>query len=54
METGGEVIKSRVETEGDRKGYNVETKENDTKNVSTALRPKKRKMHKSYAEIVRR
>ena len=31
MEIGGERIESIVETEGDREGYNVETKENDTK-----------------------
>ena len=31
MDTGGEVIKSRVETGGYRTGYNVETKKNGTK-----------------------
>ena len=31
METRGEIIESRVETEGYRTGYNVETKENGTK-----------------------
>ena len=31
MDKGGKGIKSIVETEGDRTGYNVETKENDTK-----------------------
>ena len=36
METGGERIESSVETEGDRTGYNVETKENGKNNVSAA------------------
>ena len=31
METGGEIIESRVDTEEYMTGYNVETKENDTK-----------------------
>ena len=31
METGGERIKPSVDTEGDRIGYNVDTKENGTK-----------------------
>ena len=31
METGGERIGSRVESEVDRTGYNVGTKENGTK-----------------------
>ena len=31
METGGKRIESRVETEVDRTGYNVETKENVSK-----------------------
>ena len=35
MKTGGEIIECSVETEGDRTGYNVDTKENGTKNVST-------------------
>ena len=34
METGGEIIESSVEIEVYRTGYNVETKENGTKNVS--------------------
>ena len=43
METGGEIIEFSVETERDRKGYNVKTKGNVTKNVSTAWRQKKKK-----------
>ena len=31
METGGEIIEPGVETEGDRKGYNMATKKNGTK-----------------------
>ena len=31
MEKGGKIIESSVETEGDRTGYNVETKQNGTK-----------------------
>ena len=31
MDKGGKIIESSVETEGDRTGYNVETKENGTK-----------------------
>ena len=31
METGGEIIESSVETEGESTGYNVETKENGMK-----------------------
>ena len=31
MDTGGERIKSSMEIEGDRTGYNVETKGNGTK-----------------------
>ena len=48
-------IESRVETEGYRTGYNVETKEMVRKNVSTAWRRRKKgkEMHKSYADIVR-
>ena len=42
METGGKIIKSRVETEGYRTGYNVETKENGTKKVSTQWRQRKK------------
>ena len=42
METGGEIIEFSVETERDRKGYNVKTKGNVTKNVSTAWRQKKK------------
>ena len=30
METGGEGIKSRVDTKGDRTGYNLKTKQNGT------------------------
>ena len=31
MDKGGEIIDSSVEIEGDRAGYNVETKENGMK-----------------------
>ena len=31
MDTGGERIESSMEKEGDRTGYNKDTKENDTK-----------------------
>ena len=41
METGGEIIESSVETEVDRTGYRVETKE------------KEKEIHKTYADIVR-
>ena len=33
METGGKRIESRMEIEGNRTWYNVETKENGTKNL---------------------
>ena len=53
MDTGGEIIESSVETEGYRTGYNVETKENVTKqylhNVET--KEKEKEMHKSYVYI---
>ena len=44
-----------METEGDRTGYNVETKENGTKKClhSVETKEKGKKMHKSYADIVR-
>ena len=56
METGGEIIESRVETEGDRTGYNVETKENGTKQClqSVETKEKGKEIHKSYADKVRR
>ena len=54
METGVERIESSVETERDRTGYNVETKENDAKqcihNVET--KGKGKETHKLYADIV--
>ena len=55
METGGEIIESSVEIEGDRTGYNVETKENGTKKYlhSVETKEKGKEMHKSYADIVR-
>ena len=55
MERGGEIIKSSVETEGDRTGYNVETKENGTKTCLHSVETKKKgkEMHKSYADIFR-
>ena len=55
METGGERIEYSVETEGDRKGYNMETKENGTKTClhSVEIKEKGKEMHKSYADIVR-
>ena len=54
IETGGEIIEYRLEIEGDMTGYNVETKENGTKNDSTAWRQRKKgkEMHKSYTYIV--
>ena len=42
METGGEIIESSMDTKGDRTRYNVETKGNDTKNVSKAWRQRKK------------
>ena len=55
METGGVIIESNVETEGDRTGYNVETKENGTKTCLHSVETKKKgkEMHKSYEDIVR-
>ena len=54
METGNERIESSVETEGDRTGYNVETKENGTKIClqSVETEEKEKEMHNSYADIV--
>ena len=37
METGGERIESIVDTEGNRTGYNVETKEYGVKNYLHSL-----------------
>ena len=55
METGGERIKPIMETEGDRTLYNVETKENGMKKCLHIVETKKkRKMYKSYADIVHR
>ena len=42
MNAGGEGIKSSMDIEGDRTGYNVETKENGTKNVPTGWRQRKK------------
>ena len=55
MHTGGEGIDSRVDTEGDRKRYNAETKENGTKKRlhSVETEEKEKEMHKSYLNIVR-
>ena len=58
METGVERIESSVDTEGDRTGYNVETKEDGTKKClhiveTNEKRKKGKEMHKSYADIVR-
>ena len=54
METGGERIKSSVDTEGDRTGYNAETKENGTKICihSVDTKEKEQEIHKSYTDIV--
>ena len=43
MEIGGEIIESKEEKEGDRTGYNVDTKEMVQKNISTAWRRSKYK-----------
>ena len=54
METGEERIKSRVDTEGDRTGYNLETKENGT-NIcfhSVETKEKGKEIHRLYADIV--
>ena len=55
METGGEIIESSVEKEGDRIGCKVEKKENGTKKClhSVETKEKGKEMHKSYADIVR-
>ena len=55
MDTGGEVINSRVDTEGYRTGYNAEAKENGTKKRlhSVETKEKEKEMHKSYVGIVR-
>ena len=42
METGGERIEPSVETEEDRKGYNMETKENGTKKRLHGVETKER------------
>ena len=42
METGGERIESSVKTEGDRTGYNVETKENGTKKSLNSVETKEK------------
>ena len=54
MESAGERIKSNMETERYRTGYNVETKENGTKTClrSVEAKEKGKEMHKSYADIV--
>ena len=51
MDTGGEIIKYSVYTEGDRTGYNMETKENGTKQFSIAWR--QRKKRKRNTQVVR-
>ena len=43
METGGEIIESRAEIEGDRTGYKVETKENDTNKCLHIMETKENK-----------
>ena len=55
METGLERIQSKVKTKGDRKGYNMDTKENGTKKCLYSVETKEivKSMHKSYAEKVR-
>ena len=55
MEKGRETIESSVEREGDRTGYNVETKVNGTKKCLHCLEMKEegKEMHKSFADIVR-
>ena len=54
MDTGVEIIESILETEGDRTGYNVETKENGTKKClhSVETKEKGKKNHKSHEDIV--
>ena len=44
-----------MKIEGDRIGYNVETKENGTKQClhSVEMNEKGKEMHKPYADIVR-
>ena len=55
VKSNQEEIESNMETEGDKAGYNVETKENDTKKCvhSVETKEKGKEMHKSYADIVR-
>ena len=54
MKIGVEIIEPSVETEGYWTGYNVETKENGTKNYLHSVETKeKEKMHKLYVDIVR-
>ena len=53
METGGEIIESSVKTKGDRTRYNVETKGNDTKNVSKAWRQRKKEKNFTISQVVR-
>ena len=53
MDTGGEGIKSSVEIDGDRIGYNIETKTNGTKKRlhRVEIKEKEKETHKSYAYI---
>ena len=53
MKTGGERIESRVETEGDRKVYNVETKENGTKKCIHSVETGKKIKIKINAQVIR-
>ena len=48
METVGEVIESSVEIDGDRIGYNMETKTNGTKKRlhSVEIKEKEKETHK--------
>ena len=48
MDTGGVKIESSVETEGDRTGYNMDTKENGAKSFlhSVETNEKGQEMHK--------
>ena len=42
MDTGGEGIKYRMDTEGERTGHNVDTKENGTKKCPHIMETQKK------------